>query len=52
MRLAEGRFGVSWQVIPRQLPEMLASADREAAKRALEAMLEMTKIDVDELQRA
>lgn len=46
------RFGVSWQVIPRQLPHVLGSKDREAAGRALEAMLKMTKIDVAELERA
>ena len=46
------RFGVSWQVIPRQLPEMLRSTDREAARRAMEAMLKMVKIDVKELEDA
>ena len=46
------RFGLSWQVIPRQLPEMLSSTDRAAAKRAMEAMLKMVKIDVAELERA
>jgi predicted 3-demethylubiquinone-9 3-methyltransferase (glyoxalase superfamily) len=46
------RFGVSWQVIPRQLPEMLNSSDREAAARALEAMLKMVKIDVATLEHA
>jgi len=46
------RFGVSWQVIPRQLPEMLQSPDREAAGRAMEAMLKMVKIDVKELEDA
>lgn len=46
------RFGVSWQVIPRELPEMLESPDREAAGRAMEAMLTMTKIDVKELEKA
>ena len=46
------RFGLSWQVIPRQLPEMLKSSDRAAAKRAMEAMLKMTKIEVAELERA
>lgn len=45
-------FGVSWQVIPRQLPEMLQSPDREAARRAMEAMLKMTKIEVEELEAA
>jgi len=46
------RFGLSWQVIPRQLPEMLNSNDRTAAKRAMEAMLKMVKIDVADLERA
>lgn len=46
------RFGVSWQVVPKQLPEMFASPDRDAAGRALQAMLKMTKIDIAELQRA
>jgi predicted 3-demethylubiquinone-9 3-methyltransferase (glyoxalase superfamily) len=46
------RFGVSWQVIPRQLPEMLQNPDREAAGRAMEAMLKMTKIDVKGLEQA
>jgi len=46
------RFGLSWQVIPRQLPEMLRSDDRAAAKRAMEAMLRMVKIDVAELEHA
>ena len=46
------RFGVSWQVIPRQLNEYLASSDREAAQRAMEAMLKMVKIDVDKLREA
>jgi predicted 3-demethylubiquinone-9 3-methyltransferase (glyoxalase superfamily) len=46
------RYGVSWQVIPRQLPQMLSSSDREAADRALQAMLQMVKIDVAALERA
>ena len=46
------RFGVSWQVIPRRLPELLRSPDRDAAARALQAMLGMVKIDVAELERA
>jgi predicted 3-demethylubiquinone-9 3-methyltransferase (glyoxalase superfamily) len=46
------RFGVSWQVIPRQLPVMLQNPDREAAGRAMVAMLEMTKIDVKRLEEA
>ena len=46
------RFGLSWQGIPRQLPEMLNSKDRDAARRAMQAMLKMVKIDVAELERA
>lgn len=46
------RYGVSWQVIPKQLPQMLASPDRKAAARALEVMLKQVKIDVAELERA
>jgi predicted 3-demethylubiquinone-9 3-methyltransferase (glyoxalase superfamily) len=46
------KFGVSWQVIPRRLPELFNGPDREAAARVLEAMLKMVKIDVAELERA
>jgi predicted 3-demethylubiquinone-9 3-methyltransferase (glyoxalase superfamily) len=46
------RFGVSWQVIPRRLPEMLRSPDHEAARRAMEAMLKMAKIDLNTLEDA
>ena len=46
------RYGVSWQVIPRQLPEMLNSTDREGAERAMKAMLDMIKIDVEKLREA
>ncbi|MGH2462967.1 MAG: VOC family protein [Candidatus Limnocylindria bacterium] len=46
------RFGVSWQVIPRQLPEMLDGPDHEGAARAMKAMLDMTKIDVEKLRKA
>jgi len=46
------RFGVSWQVIPRQLPELLGGSDRDGAARAMEAMLQMGKIDVAKLQQA
>jgi predicted 3-demethylubiquinone-9 3-methyltransferase (glyoxalase superfamily) len=46
------RFGLSWQVVPRQLGEMLGSSDREGARRATEAMLKMGKIDIAGLRRA
>lgn len=46
------RFGLSWQVVPRQLGELLGDPDRERAGRAMEAMLKMSKIDVAALRRA
>jgi predicted 3-demethylubiquinone-9 3-methyltransferase (glyoxalase superfamily) len=46
------RFGVSWQVVPRRLMELLGSSDRVAASRAMEAMLRMQKIDVATLNAA
>jgi predicted 3-demethylubiquinone-9 3-methyltransferase (glyoxalase superfamily) len=46
------RFGLSWQVVPRQLNEMLQSSDGDAAKRAMEAMLKMQKLDVAKLREA
>ena len=46
------RYGVSWQVIPKQLCEYLGGPDPDGARRAMEAMLEMVKIDVESLRRA
>jgi predicted 3-demethylubiquinone-9 3-methyltransferase (glyoxalase superfamily) len=46
------RFGLSWQVIPREMGELMSSPDTEASKRAMEAMLQMSKIDMNELRRA
>ena len=46
------RFGVSWQVVPRQLVEYLNGSDRDGAQRAMEAMLKMTKLDVEQLREA
>jgi predicted 3-demethylubiquinone-9 3-methyltransferase (glyoxalase superfamily) len=46
------RFGLSWQVIPRQLNEYLGGPDPEGARRAMEAMLKMTKLDVAQLRAA
>ena len=46
------RFGLSWQIVPRQLNELVEDPDPERARRAREAMLEMGKIEVDELLRA
>lgn len=46
------RFGVSWQIVPRQLGELLGDPDREKANRVMNAMLKMTKIEIAELERA
>jgi predicted 3-demethylubiquinone-9 3-methyltransferase (glyoxalase superfamily) len=46
------RFGVSWQIVPRVLYELLADPDREKSRRVMEAMLEMKKIEIDGLERA
>lgn len=46
------RFGLAWQIIPRRLHELLADPDRDRAQRVMQAMLQMTKIEVDALERA
>lgn len=46
------RFGVSWQVIPRALGEMLGDEDPERAERVMNAMLQMGKIEIDGLREA
>jgi predicted 3-demethylubiquinone-9 3-methyltransferase (glyoxalase superfamily) len=46
------KFGVSWQIVPTALPELLADPDREKAQRVMQAMLTMKKIEIDALERA
>ncbi len=46
------RYGLAWQITPKRLPELLASPDREAAARAMEAMMGMVKLDIAQLERA
>ncbi|HEX9948471.1 MAG TPA: VOC family protein [Allosphingosinicella sp.] len=46
------RFGLSWQICPQEMLEMLASDDRDAARRAMEAMMTMSKLDLAQLRRA
>jgi predicted 3-demethylubiquinone-9 3-methyltransferase (glyoxalase superfamily) len=46
------RFGVSWQIIPRALGELLGDPDREKANRVMAAMLKMGKIEIAELEKA
>ncbi|MCW2853786.1 MAG: hypothetical protein JWM84_3450 [Nocardioides sp.] len=46
------RFGMAWQITPHRLEELLDDPDPERARRAMEAMLGMGKLDVAELERA
>jgi predicted 3-demethylubiquinone-9 3-methyltransferase (glyoxalase superfamily) len=46
------RYGLSWQIIPARLPELIGGPDPEKAGRAMQAMLQMQKIDVAALERA
>lgn len=46
------RFGVSWQIVPRQLGEMLSDSRAERAGRAMQAMMSMTKLDLATLEAA
>ena len=46
------RFGVSWQIVPAVLTEMMGDLDRAKAKRASDAMMKMVKLDIAALQAA
>ncbi|MFJ6571863.1 VOC family protein [Streptomyces sp. NPDC091292] len=46
------KFGLSWQVIPKELTAMIGSPDQEKAARATRAMLAMTKLNIAELRKA
>jgi predicted 3-demethylubiquinone-9 3-methyltransferase (glyoxalase superfamily) len=46
------KFGLSWQIVPTALGEMMADKDPERSNRVMKAMLQMTKIDIAALQRA
>jgi predicted 3-demethylubiquinone-9 3-methyltransferase (glyoxalase superfamily) len=46
------RFGVSWQIFPRQLIKLIGDADRARAKRAFDAMSQMKRIDIAAIERA
>jgi predicted 3-demethylubiquinone-9 3-methyltransferase (glyoxalase superfamily) len=48
----QDKFGVSWQIIPTVLGQLLGDKDPQRAKRAMQAMLQMTKIDGKALQQA
>jgi predicted 3-demethylubiquinone-9 3-methyltransferase (glyoxalase superfamily) len=46
------RYGVSWQIVPKALGEMMMDPDRARAARVAQAMMKMVKLDVSELKRA
>jgi predicted 3-demethylubiquinone-9 3-methyltransferase (glyoxalase superfamily) len=46
------RYGLSWQIVPRALTEFLSGPDPEGSQRAMQAMLQMKKLDIAALKRA
>ena len=46
------RFGLSWQIVPNRLLELLSDPDEDRARRAMEAMLDMKRIDIAVVERA
>jgi predicted 3-demethylubiquinone-9 3-methyltransferase (glyoxalase superfamily) len=46
------RYGVSWQIVPHVLYELISDPDRERAQRVIAAMLQMGKVEIAELERA
>ena len=46
------RFGVSWQIVPRMMGELIGSSDPARASRVMQAMMKMVKLDIAALQRA
>jgi predicted 3-demethylubiquinone-9 3-methyltransferase (glyoxalase superfamily) len=46
------RFGLSWQVVPNRLPELLQDPDREKSQRVMAAMMKMGKLEIAELEAA
>lgn len=46
------KYGLSWQVVPAVLPELMSGADQKKSDRVMEAVLQMKKFDIEELKRA
>jgi predicted 3-demethylubiquinone-9 3-methyltransferase (glyoxalase superfamily) len=46
------RYGVSWQIVPSVLPQLLSDADARKTQRVMTALLQMQKLDIAELQKA
>ncbi len=49
---AVDRHGVSWQIVPKRMPELLDADDPDAANCTMEAMMTMRKIDIAAIERA
>jgi predicted 3-demethylubiquinone-9 3-methyltransferase (glyoxalase superfamily) len=46
------KFGLSWQIVPRRMMELLTDPDKDKAARAMRAMMQMTKIDLAQIEQA
>ena len=46
------KYGISWQIVPTVLSELLNDPDAEKSRRVMQAMLQMTKIDIEKLKQA
>lgn len=46
------KFGLSWQIVPKMLSELISDPDSAKSQRAMQAMLQMKKFDIEELKRA
>ena len=46
------KYGLSWQIVPRRLPELLSDPDAAKAKRVMQAMMQMVKLDIGKLEAA
>jgi len=46
------KFGLSWQIVPTILSDMLANKDQKKSQRAMKAMLQMKKLDIEQLEEA
>jgi predicted 3-demethylubiquinone-9 3-methyltransferase (glyoxalase superfamily) len=49
---SKDRYGVSWQIVPKVLYELIGDPNREKSQRVMAAMLKMKKIEIAELERA
>ncbi|HKM66078.1 MAG TPA: VOC family protein [Candidatus Acidoferrum sp.] len=48
----QDKYGLSWQIIPKVLMELLSDPDPQRSQRAMQAMLKMSKLDIQKLQQA